>query len=160
MRWIIVVLLAVMLVTGCGGNPYLDASLKPAELQGKDKAWFEKNWGAPSGKTARFLAAKPGPTIALPAANQDYPSLTSHPISARLRSNLTKKKNSPTLVTLAVNPRAVLGTCARRIGCRSNTSAPQYLPLSPLPLEQIPCRRDLEPCDFSQEGEGPACPGL
>ncbi len=58
MRWTIVVLLAVMLVTGCGGNPYLDASLKPAELEGKDKAWFEKNWGAPSGKSPRFFGGE------------------------------------------------------------------------------------------------------
>ena len=58
MRWIVVVLLAVMLVTGCGGNPYLDASLKPAELEGKDKAWFEKNWGAPSGKSPRFFGGE------------------------------------------------------------------------------------------------------
>ncbi len=44
---------------GCGGgNPYLDASLKPAELQGKDKAWFEKNWGAPDGKAARFFGGE------------------------------------------------------------------------------------------------------
>lgn len=58
MRWTIVVLLATMLVTGCGGNPYLDASLKPAELEGKDKAWFEKNWGAPSGKSPRFFGGE------------------------------------------------------------------------------------------------------
>jgi len=58
MRWTIVALLAIMLVTGCGGNPYLDASLKPAELEGKDKAWFEKNWGAPSGKSPRFFGGE------------------------------------------------------------------------------------------------------
>jgi hypothetical protein len=46
-------------LTGCGGgNPYLDQSLKPAELQGKDKAWFEKNWGAPSGKATRFFGGE------------------------------------------------------------------------------------------------------
>ena len=58
MRWTIAALLAMMLVTGCGGNPYLDASLKPAELEGKDKAWFEKNWGAPSGKSPRFFGGE------------------------------------------------------------------------------------------------------
>lgn len=47
------------LVTACGGsNPYMEASLKPAELQGKDKAWFEKNWGAPSGKASRFFGGE------------------------------------------------------------------------------------------------------
>ena len=40
-------LLFSLALTGCGGsNPYLEQSLKPAELQGKDKAWFEKNWGS------------------------------------------------------------------------------------------------------------------
>lgn len=46
-------------LTACGGsNPYLDASLKPAELQGKNKAWFEKNWGPPDGKAARFFGGE------------------------------------------------------------------------------------------------------
>ena len=53
-RWTLL-LLAAMLLTGCGGNPYLDASLEPAELQGKDQAWFEENWGTPSGKGQRFF---------------------------------------------------------------------------------------------------------
>ena len=44
------------LLVGCGGNPYLDASLNPAELEGKDQAWFEKNWGNPTGKAPRFVA--------------------------------------------------------------------------------------------------------
>ena len=53
------VLLFSLALTGCGGsNPYLEQSLKPAELQGKDKAWFEKNWGAPSGKATRFFGGE------------------------------------------------------------------------------------------------------
>lgn len=51
-------LLALVLTAGCGGNPYLDASLKPAEFEGKDKAWFEKNWGTPSGKAPRFFGGE------------------------------------------------------------------------------------------------------
>lgn len=48
-----------LLTAACGGgNPYLEQSLKPAELQGKDKAWFEKNWGAPSGKAPRFFGGE------------------------------------------------------------------------------------------------------
>ena len=48
-----------LVLTACGGsNPYLEASLKPAELQGKNKAWFEKNWGAPDGKAARFFGGE------------------------------------------------------------------------------------------------------
>ncbi len=53
------VLLFTLTLTGCGGNnPYLEQSLKPAELQGKDKAWFEKNWGAPNGKSTRFFGGE------------------------------------------------------------------------------------------------------
>lgn len=47
-----------MLTAGCGGNPYLDASLKPAELEGKDQAWFEENWGKPSAKAPRFFGGE------------------------------------------------------------------------------------------------------
>lgn len=49
--------LALMLA-GCGGNPYLDATLKPAEFEGKDKTWFENNWGEPSGKAPRFFGGE------------------------------------------------------------------------------------------------------
>jgi hypothetical protein len=53
------VLLFCLALTACeGSNPYLEQSLKPAELQGKDKAWFEKNWGAPSGKAPRFFGGE------------------------------------------------------------------------------------------------------
>lgn len=55
---IVGLLLAVILAAGCGGNPYLEASLNPAELQGKDQAWFEENWGAPSGKSARLFGGE------------------------------------------------------------------------------------------------------
>ena len=50
--------LAVGSLAGCGGNPYLDASLNPAELEGKDQAWFEKNWGNPTGKSPRFFGGE------------------------------------------------------------------------------------------------------
>ena len=46
------------LFVACSHNPYLEASLKPAELQGKDKTWFEKNWGPPDGKTSRFFGGE------------------------------------------------------------------------------------------------------
>lgn len=51
-------LLAEILVAGCGGNPYLEASLKPAEFEGRDQAWFEKTWGPPSGKAPRFFGGE------------------------------------------------------------------------------------------------------
>jgi hypothetical protein len=55
---IVGLVLGIVLMAGCGGNPYLDASLKPAEMEGKEKAWFEKNWGAPSGKAPRFFGGE------------------------------------------------------------------------------------------------------
>ncbi|MCP9455817.1 MAG: hypothetical protein NNA18_06900 [Nitrospira sp.] len=59
MRRMVTVLVCCLTVSACGGgNSYLNASLKPAELQGKDKAWFEKHWGAPDGKTARFFGGE------------------------------------------------------------------------------------------------------
>ena len=57
-RFILLVCFAFIL-TGCGGgNPYLDASLKPAEMTGKDKTWFEEHWGKPSGKAPRFFGGE------------------------------------------------------------------------------------------------------
>ena len=43
---------------GCGGNPYLDASLNPAEFEGKNQAWFEEKWGKPDGKSPRFFGGE------------------------------------------------------------------------------------------------------
>jgi hypothetical protein len=52
-------LLFLLIIPACSGNnPYLEASLKPAELQGKDKGWFEKNWGPPDGKASRFFGGE------------------------------------------------------------------------------------------------------
>lgn len=56
-KYLLIGLLA-LLCGGCGGNPYLDASLDPAQFEGKDKAWFEENWGKPSGKSARFFGGE------------------------------------------------------------------------------------------------------
>ncbi|MGQ0811030.1 MAG: hypothetical protein ACT4OO_07380 [Nitrospiraceae bacterium] len=54
--WFIPVIM--LLWIGCDHNPYLEASLKPAEMQGKEKAWFEKNWGTPNGKSPRFFGGE------------------------------------------------------------------------------------------------------
>lgn len=58
MKWSFVVFALILLTSACSRNPYLEASLKPAELQGKDKAWFEKNWGKPDGKASRFFGGE------------------------------------------------------------------------------------------------------
>ncbi len=57
MLWAALLIVGV-LAGGCGGNPYLDASLEPAELEGKSQAWFEDNWGSPSGKAPRFFGGE------------------------------------------------------------------------------------------------------
>jgi len=56
-RYVLVGMLG-LLFAGCGGNPYLDASLDPAKFEGKDQAWFEENWGKPSGKSSRFFGGE------------------------------------------------------------------------------------------------------
>ncbi|SPP63860.1 hypothetical protein [Nitrospira lenta] len=59
MRLSAVFLIGCLALTACSSsNPYLEASLKPAELQGKDKTWFEKNWGTPDGKAPRFFGGE------------------------------------------------------------------------------------------------------
>ena len=59
MQQFVWLLIFSLLIPACSGkNPYLEASLEPAELQGKDKGWFEKNWGAPDGKTSRFFGGE------------------------------------------------------------------------------------------------------
>lgn len=51
-------LLGVLLLVGCSSNPYLEQSLKPAELKGRDKTWFEQNWGTPNAKAPRFFGGE------------------------------------------------------------------------------------------------------
>lgn len=52
-----IIVLAIFIIS-CGGNPYLDASLKPAELEGKPQSWFEEQWGKPSAKSKRFFGGE------------------------------------------------------------------------------------------------------
>lgn len=50
-------LLAITLLAGsCSHNPYVDASL--TRYQGKDRAWIEKELGAPDAKTSRFFGGE------------------------------------------------------------------------------------------------------
>jgi hypothetical protein len=56
--WLLVFSLTIIMPACSGKNPYLEASLKSAELHGKDKRWFEQNWGAPNGKASRFFGGE------------------------------------------------------------------------------------------------------
>lgn len=56
-KWCLFVI--CLFLSACtGSNPYLEQSLKPAELQGKDKTWFQNNWGEPSGRAMRFFGGE------------------------------------------------------------------------------------------------------
>ena len=52
-RWALMLSIA-MFAVGCGGNPYLEQSLKPAAQRHETKEWFEKEWGKPFGTSTRF----------------------------------------------------------------------------------------------------------
>lgn len=52
-RWLLVIWL---LAGACSHNPYLDASL--TRYKGKDKAWIEKELGAPDAKASRFFGGE------------------------------------------------------------------------------------------------------
>jgi hypothetical protein len=51
-------LLALLCLIGCGGSPYRDTAVNAADLEGKDKVWFERNWGKPNGKAKRFFGGE------------------------------------------------------------------------------------------------------
>lgn len=82
--WRIGLFLAVMVVTGCGGNPYLDATLKPAEFEGKDKAWFENNWGTPSGKAPRWFGGEEWVYFRITGAQTGGLGLTTTPTQCQI----------------------------------------------------------------------------
>ena len=49
-----IVVISLLLLTGCAGNPYLEETLNPAAQRHESKEWFEKEWGKPSGTSKRF----------------------------------------------------------------------------------------------------------
>ena len=65
-QWLLA-LIGCLFLSACGGNnPYLEQSLKPAELQGKEKSWFLKNWGEPSGRAPRFFGGETEKRVVVP----------------------------------------------------------------------------------------------
>ena len=56
MRPLFRLLAVVVLTEACSHNPYLDASL--TRYQGKDRAWIEKEMGAPDARTTRFFGGE------------------------------------------------------------------------------------------------------
>jgi len=87
-------------LTGCGVViPILTVAPNRAELKARTKPGFERLGRAERQGPEIYLAAKPGPTIALPAANQAHPSFNFSLHQCQITLNSTKEKNSPTLVT-------------------------------------------------------------
>lgn len=52
------IVLVWIFLAACGGTPYLEASLNPAEFEKKPQSWFEERWGIPSGKSTRFFGGE------------------------------------------------------------------------------------------------------
>ncbi len=81
-----------LLLAGCGGNPYLEASLKPAELQGKNKAWFEKNWGAPDGKSSRFFGGETWTYYRIAGGKTSLPFFNFSPNACQIKLEFDKEE--------------------------------------------------------------------
>lgn len=56
MRTSVWLLAVALMAADCSHNPYMDASL--TRYQGKDRAWIEKELGAPDAKTSRFFGGE------------------------------------------------------------------------------------------------------
>ena len=83
-RWLLA-LIGCLFLSACGGNnPYLEQSLKPAELQGKTNPGSSRIGASRAARRLASSAAKHGPTSASPAENLVRHSSISHQISARL----------------------------------------------------------------------------
>lgn len=65
--------LLTILLTACGGNPYLKASLDPAEFEGKSQSWFEENWGKPNGKSKRFFGGETWSYFRIAGGKSSFP---------------------------------------------------------------------------------------
>jgi len=77
---------------GCGGNPYLDASLDPAKLEGKSQAWFEENWGEPSAKASRFFGGEKWVYSRISGAEIRFPFFNSSPNQCQITLEFDKEQ--------------------------------------------------------------------
>ncbi len=92
-RRMVYLLCICSVVTACGGsNPYLEASLKPAEIQGKDKVWFEKNWGAPTGKASRFFGGETWTYYSIAGGKSGPPLFNFKPNEGQITLNFDKNE--------------------------------------------------------------------
>ncbi|MGB0909170.1 MAG: hypothetical protein ACPGYT_02310 [Nitrospirales bacterium] len=84
------VVLMILLLAACGSNPYLEASLDPAKFQGKDKAWFEDNWGSPSGKSQRFFGGETWVYHRIAGGEKHFPFFNFSPNSCEITLDFDK----------------------------------------------------------------------
>jgi len=86
------VILAGLLLSACGGNPYLEASLNPAEFEGKDKAWFEEHWGTPTGKSQRFFGGETWVYHRMAGGEKHFPFFNFAPNSCEITLDFDKEE--------------------------------------------------------------------
>ena len=90
LQWVGVVLLGFVL-SSCGGNPYLEASLDPAEFEGKNQAWFEEKWGKPTAKSARFFGGETWVYSRIAGGKTSFPFFNFSPNECRIKLDFDKK---------------------------------------------------------------------
>jgi hypothetical protein len=83
--------LLAWLFAGCGGNPYLDASLNPAEFEERDKAWFEEHWGKPTGKAARFFGGETWVYSRIAGGSSRFPFFNFSPNQCQIELDFDKE---------------------------------------------------------------------
>ena len=86
----IVITIVFLGLSGCSSNPYLEASLSPAEMEGKDQAWFEENWGKPNGKAQRFFGGETWVYHRIAGGENRFPFYNFSPNTCRISLDFDK----------------------------------------------------------------------
>lgn len=71
---------------------YFKASQQPTELEGKDKSWFEKNWGQPDGKASRFFGGETWTYYRSAGGKSGPPLLTFKPDQCQITLKFDKEE--------------------------------------------------------------------
>ena len=95
----ILFIVLLFITANCGGNPYLDTSLRAAELEGKTQDWFIEQWGAPHATSARFFWGETWTYVRIAGGNSILPFTTIRPTSVTSNSSLMKRVTSKTTTT-------------------------------------------------------------
>ena len=86
-----VIAVVLLGLSGCSSNPYLEASLSPAEMEGKDQAWFEENWGKPNGKAQRFFGGETWVYHRIAGGENRFPFYNFSPNTCRISLDFDKE---------------------------------------------------------------------